>query len=118
MIGTTSIINFLQSLGGNYGLPILIDSLPMAALIFLLGNFLRTVVAEAKFRLSYDNFDYTVDLSRLQGAIFCIAIALGFFTIISYLTERSYLSLEAEVTLNAIGLVIIASVFNLSLIHI
>ena len=115
VIGTTSIINFLQSLSGNYGLPILIDALPMAALIFLLGNFLRTVVAEAKFRLSNDNFGYTVDLSRLQGAIFCIAIALGFFTVISYLTERSYLSLEAEVTLNAIGLVIIASVFNYGL---
>ena len=115
VIGTTLIINFLQSLSGNYGLPILIDALPMAALIFLLGNFLRTVVAEAKFRLSNDNFGYTVDLSRLQGAIFCIAIALGFFTVISYLTERSYLSLEAEVTLNAIGLVIIASVFNYGL---
>jgi potassium efflux system protein len=112
VIATTLIINFLQSLGGNYGLPILIDALPMAALIFLLGNFLRTVVAEAKYRLSNDNFGYTPDLSRLQVAIFCIAIALGFFTIISYLTERSYLSLEAEVTLNAIGLVIIASVFN------
>ena len=79
----------------------------MAALIFLLANFLRTVVGEAKFRLSNDNLGYTVDLSRLQGAIFCIAIALA-FTVISYLTERSYLSL-AEVTLNAIGLVIIAS---------
>ncbi len=112
VIATTLIINFLQSLGGNYGLPILIDALPMAALIFLLGNFLRTVVTEAKYRLSNDNFGYTPDLSRLQVAIFCIAIALGFFTIISYLTERSYLSLEAEVTLNAIGLVIIASVFN------
>jgi len=115
VIATTLIINFLQSLGGNYGLPILIDALPMAALIFLLGNFLRTVVAEAKYRLSNDNFGYTPDLSRLQVAIFCIAIALGFFTIISYLTERSYLSLEAEVTLNAIGLVIIASVFNYGL---
>ena len=115
VIATTLIINFLQSLGGNYGLPILIDALPMAALIFLLGNFLRTVVAEAKYRLSNDNFGYTPDLSRLQVAIFCIAIASGFFTIISYLTERSYLSLEAEVTLNAIGLVIIASVFNYGL---
>ncbi len=115
VIGTTSIINFLQSLSGNYGLPILIDALPMAAAIFLLGNFLRTVVAEAKYRLSDDKFGYTMDLSRLQGAIFCIAIALGFFTVISYLTERSYLSLEAEVTLNAIGLVIIASVFNYGL---
>jgi len=115
VIATTLIINFLQSLGGNYGLPILIDALPMAALIFLLGNFLRTVVAEAKYRLSNDSFGYTPDLSRLQVAIFCIAIALGFFTIISYLTERSYLSLEAEVTLNAIGLVIIASVFNYGL---
>ncbi len=115
VIGTTLIINFLQSLSGNYGLPILIDSLPMAALIFLLGNFLRTVVAEAKKHLSNANYGYAVDLSRLQGAIFCIAIALGFFTVISYLTERSYLSLEAEVTLNAIGLVIIASVFNFGL---
>ena len=115
VIATTLIINFLQSLSGNYGLPILIDALPMAALIFLLGNFLRTVVAEAKYRLSNDNFGYTPDLSRLQVAIFCIAVALGFFTIISYLTERSYLSLEAEVTLNAIGLVIIASVFNYGL---
>ncbi len=115
VIGTALIINFLQSLSGNYGLPVLIDSLPMAALIFLLGNFLRTVVAEAKIRLSNDNYGYTVDLSRLQGSIFCIAIALGFFTVISYLTERSYLSLEAEVTLNAIGLVIIASVFNYGL---
>jgi small-conductance mechanosensitive channel len=115
MIGVMLIINFLQSLSGNYGLPILIDALPMAALIFLLGNFLRTVVAEAKYRLSNDNFGYILDLSRLQGAIFCIAIALSFFTVISYLTERSYLSLEAEVTLNAVGLVIIASVFNYGL---
>ncbi len=115
LIGTTLIINFLQSLSGNYGLPILIDALPMAALIFLLGNFLRTVVAEAKDRLSNDNLGYTLDLSRLQGAIFFIAIALGFFTVISYLTERSYLSHEAEVTLNAIGLVIIASLFNYGL---
>ena len=115
VIATTLIINFLQSLSGNYGLPILIDALPMAALIFLLGNFLRTVVAEAKNRLSNDNVGYNSDLSRVQGAIFCIAIILGFFTVISYLTERSYLSLEAEVTLNAIGLVIIASVFNYGL---
>ncbi len=115
VVGTTLIINFLQSLSGNYGLPILIDALPIAALIFLLGNFLRTVVAEVKNRLSNDNVGYVSDLSRLQGAIFCIAIALAFFTVISYLTERSYLSLEAEVTLNAIGLVVIASVFNYGL---
>ena len=83
VIGTTLIINFLQSLSGNYGLPILIDALPMAALIFLIGNFLKTVVAEAKNRLSNDNVGYTSDLSRLQGAIFCIGIVLGFFTVIS-----------------------------------
>ena len=115
LIGTTLIINFLQSLSGNYGLPILIDALPMAALIFLIGNFLRTVVAEAKDKLSNDNIGYTLALSRLQGTIFCIAIALGFFTVISYLTERSYLSHEAEVTLNAMGLLIIVSFLNYGL---
>ncbi len=115
LIAIALIINFLQILTGNYGLPILIDALPIAALIFLIGNFLQTVVAEAKDRLSNDKFGYGLDMSRLQGTIFCIAIALGFFTVISYLTERSYLSHEAEVTLNAIGLVIIASLFNYGL---
>ena len=114
-IGAAFIINFLQILSGNYGLPILIDVLPKAVLVFLLGYFLQAVVAEAKSRLSNDNFGYSLDLLRLQRTIFCIAIALGFFTVISYLTERSYLSHEAEVTLNAIGLVIIASVLNYGL---
>ena len=51
LVAISLIISFLQILTGNYGLPILIDALPMAALIFLLGNFLQTVVAEAKGQL-------------------------------------------------------------------
>ena len=115
VVGAALIINFLQILGGNYGLPILIDSLPMAALIFLLGYFIRAIVAETKDRLSHDKTSYSADLSRLKGSIFFISMALGFFTIISYLTERSYLSLEAEVTLNAGGLIIIAIILNYGL---
>ncbi|MFL2800645.1 MAG: mechanosensitive ion channel family protein [Paracoccaceae bacterium] len=115
LVGAALIINFLQILGGNYGLPILIDSLPTAALIFLIGYFLRAVVAEAKDRLSHDTKGYSVDLSRLKRSIFFISIALGFFTIISYLTERSYLSHEAEVTLNALGLIIIVIILNYGL---
>ena len=115
LTGATFIINFLQILGGNYGLPILIDALPTAAVIFLLGYFLQAVVAEAKERLTKDQIGLAADLSRLQRAILFIAITLGFFTVISYLTERSYLSHEAEVTLNALGLVIIASILNYGL---
>ena len=112
LIGVALILNFLQILGGNYGLPILIDSFPVAVVIVLLGYFLRTVVAEIKDRLPDSKMDYVVDLSRLQWTSFSIAIALGFFSVISYLTERSYLSHEAEVTLNAVGLVIIVIILN------
>ncbi len=108
-IGAALIINFLQILTGNYGLPILIDALPKAVLIFLFGCFLKAVIAEAKEQLSDDANSYAPDLSRLQVTIFFTAITLGFFTIISFLTERSYLSLYSEVTLNAAGLIIIAS---------
>ena len=109
LIGAALIINFLQILTGNYGLPILIDALPKAVLIFLLGYFVKTVIGEAKEQLSDDTNGYVVDLSRLQATSFFIAITLGLFTVISFLTERSYLSLESEVTLNAVGLFIIAS---------
>ena len=109
MISAALIINFLQILTGNYGLPILIDALPKAVLIFLLGYFVKTVIGEAKEQLSDDTNGYVVDLSRLQATSFFIAITLGLFTVISFLTERSYLSVESEVTLNAVGLFIIAS---------
>ena len=112
LIGIALILNFLQILGGNYGLPILIDSFSVAAVIVLLGYFLRSIVAEIKDRLPDSKIDFVVDLSRLQWATFCIAIALGFFSVIGYLTERSYLSYEAEVTLNAVGLVIIVIILN------
>jgi len=102
LIGVAFLINFLQTLGGNYGLPILIDALPTAALIFVLGYFLQGVVAEAKERLTSDKIGPAADLARLQRSILFIAITLGFFTVISYLTERSYLSHESEVTLNAL----------------
>ena len=109
LISAALIINFLQILTGNYGLPILIDALPKAVLIFLLGYFVKTVIGEAKEQLSDDTNGYVVDLSRLQATSFFTAITLGLFTVISFLTERSYLSLESEVTLNAVGLFIIAS---------
>lgn len=109
LISAALIINFLQILTGNYGLPILIDALPKAVLIFLLGYFVKTVIGEAKEQLSDDTNGYVVDLSRLQATSFFIAITLGLFTVISFLTERSYLSVESEVTLNAVGLFIIAS---------
>ncbi len=115
LIGVALILNFLQILGGNYGLPILIDSFSVAAVIALLGYFLRSVVAEIKDRLPDSKMDYVVDLSRLQWTTFYIAVALGFFSVISYLTERSYLSHEAEVTLNAVGLVIIVIILNYGL---
>ena len=41
LIGAALIISFLQILTGNYGLPILIDALPKAVLIFLFGYFLK-----------------------------------------------------------------------------
>ena len=115
LIGAALIINFLQILSGNYGLPILIDALPKAVLIFLLGYFLKAIITEAKQQLSDDANYYVADLSRLQTTISFIAITLSFFTVISYLTERSYLSLESEVTLNAIGLIIIGSLLNYGL---
>ncbi|MDC3081888.1 hypothetical protein OA385_06105, partial [Paracoccaceae bacterium] len=80
LIGAALIINFLQILSGNYGLPILIDSLPKAVLIFLLGYFLKSVIGEAKDQLTDDTNGYAADLSRLQVTIFFIAITLGFFT--------------------------------------
>ena len=88
LIGVALILNFLQILGGNYGLPILIDSFSVAAIIILLGYFIRSVVDEIKNRLPDSKMDYVVDLSRLQWTTFCTAIALGFFSVISYLTER------------------------------
>ena len=70
---------FLANFDRNYGLPIFIDALPKAVLIFLFSCFLKTVISEAKEQLSDDTNGYVLDLSRLQASFF-IAITLGFFT--------------------------------------
>ena len=111
--GALSIFIFLRALGGNYGLPIFVNSLTPLIIVFLVGHLLNSLITVTQKSAESIGTGIIHNLSGLKFSILFLSIVLAVYSSIDYMAERSLLSAEAEVTANTVGLILLAfGLFN------
>ncbi len=113
LLGTLNILIFFRGLGGNYGLPIFVNSLTPLLIVFLVGYLLNSLITVTQKSAEDIATGISHNLSGLKFSILFLSIVLAVYSSIDYMAERSLLSAEAEVTANTIGLILLAfGLFN------
>ena len=111
--GVLTILIFLRALGGNYGLPIFVNSLTPLLIVFLVGYLLNSLITVTQKSAESIGTGIIHNLSGLKFSILFLSIVLAVYSSIDYMAERSLMSAEAEVTANTVGLILLAfGLFN------
>ena len=112
-VGLFTILNFLNILGGDYGLPVFVNSLTSLLIVFLGGSLLASLVKVTQKSAEAASLGSSDNLTKLKFTISFLSIVLAIYSSIDYMAEKSLLSAEAEVTANTIGLALLSfGLFN------